>query len=425
MSEAAENTVRVLVTGGYGFIGSHLVDLLVQQGYTVAVLDNLDPQVHPGLCRPDYAHPEEVVPFYYDQVQRISSHHACFADFKPHAIVHLAAKVGVGQAERAISEYVDANVFGTTRLIEAILAHNEHMKQPEDGIGRLIVAGSMSAYGEGMWSCPTHGTVRPVRLVEDLAVGRWEPRCPYHGCAEALSPEPIAEWASLRPGGVYAATKRDQEDYSLLVAGTTGLSTAVCRFFNVIGERQALSNPYTGVAAIFAARCLAGLRPRVYEDGEQTRDFVHVRDVARALASLLGSPRWAAAAQRWADPKAQGPFNVSTGVGSPVAAVAELACEILAPELSPEITGDYRTADIRACVGDSTRLFEATGWEPSVSAEEALRALFEGLKGLPAPAPAEELDRAHAELISQGLLVAPLPPGHETDAALREPTRWG
>jgi dTDP-L-rhamnose 4-epimerase len=265
--------------------------------------------------------------------------------------------------------------------------------------------------------------------VEDLAVGRWDPRCPYDGCKEQLSAVPIAEWSTLRPGGVYAATKRDQEDYTLLVAQSTGMSAAVCRFFNVIGERQALGNPYTGVAAIFAARCLAGVAPRVYEDGEQLRDFIHVSDVAAALSSLLGSPRLPAAMEHWSNPRLQGSFNVSTGVGSPVAAVAELACQILAPGLQPEITGDYRVGDIRACVGDPIKLMDATPWQPRVSALEALSTLFEGLRGAAPPAPPTELDRAHEDLIRHGLLVSPLPghaiPEEALESAVRESTRWG
>lgn len=446
---------RVLVTGGAGFLGSHVVDHLLEQNYEVAILDSLDPQVHGDDPHrtgrwPDWtiAQVERGVnDLYHADVRDRGDVARALRTFRPHVVVHLAAAVGVGQAEVEIERYVDVNVRGTAVLLEEVLRANDSAAE-DAGVRRFVVAGSMSSYGEGAWVCPQHGPQRPTRLAEDLAAGRWSPRCggpqlvgkTGPACTAELAPLPLEEWVSLRPSGVYAATKRDAEELALLVGRARGLSVAACRFFNIYGPRQALSNPYTGVCAIFAGRVLRGLAPRVYEDGGQARDFVHVSDAARAVEALCGHPDADRAMRRWADPKAQGSFNVGTGQPTTVLRVAELACEVLGPRaltgvdlthvslgrdgtlgvggrvtssepaLRPEVTGAYRVGDVRACLaasaspaGEISRL-RALGWEPKVAAGDGLRELFASWRG---EVPTGDPEAAHDQISGAGLLHLP------------------
>jgi dTDP-L-rhamnose 4-epimerase len=455
---------RVLVTGGAGFIGSHTVDLLLRQGYRVSILDSLVEQVHGPFStekgnRPAWVDEqiERGARFYLGDVRDREQLGDVLRGERPHVVIHLAAEVGVGQAEAAIERYVDANVRGTAVLLEELLRANGSVEDPEEGIRRLIVAGSMSSYGEGAWFCTEHGPQRPVRTAEQLAVGAWTPRCIHTaapgGCnAEPLIPLPLEEWASLRPSGVYAATKRDTEELALLVARSSGLSVAACRFFNVYGPRQALSNPYTGVCAIFAGRVLRGLAPRVYEDGGQARDFIHVSDVAEALSVLCGNPETRLALRKWASPGMQGVFNVGTGVPTTIAGVAELACDALcktrlvttaqfgpegidaietAPALRPEVTGAYRLGDVRTCLAaqaspngngtTSPSRLRSLGWEPKVGADQGLRALFESWRG---EQPSGDAEAAHTELLERGLLLSPPAPAPEDEEPAPGST-WG
>lgn len=414
-----DGVVRVLVTGGAGFLGSHVVDALLAEGHEVAILDSLVEQVHgshpvdaEGRGPGEGWWPEWCLTPAWNRVHkcrgdvRDAALLTCLLEsFRPDVIVHLAAEVGVGQAERAIERYVDANVRGTAVLLEAVLAANASLGEGERGVRRLVVAGSMSAYGEGMWFCTEHGTVRQQRADSDVADHLWLPFCPHNGCKTPLQETLTPEWASLRPAGVYAATKRDQEEYALLVGRSTGLSIAVPRFFNIYGPRQSLTNPYTGVVAIFAARCLSGLAPRVYEDGFQMRDFLHVSDAAAAVLALVGPPDLRSAAREWAGSAFTGVFNVGSGQGTTVLDVARLACEVLAPHLRPEVTGAYRVGDTRACVAEPKRLRESLGWAPKVEVKDGLRALFEGWKGSGAVASDELLNAAHAEADAAGLIV--------------------
>lgn len=400
-----DTQTRVLITGGAGFIGSHLADALVRTGYRVKILDALVDQVHPDLDWPKWSKPF---------IATGDAHHLdlcdgldqpairrLIRDFRPQCVVHLAAEVGVGQAEYEIGKYVQANVLGTAWLLETLLhCNNDDGVTTANGVGRLIVAGSMSSYGEGMWTCPVHGPCRPSRDGVDLIEGKWVPKCSAaQGCTEALTPSPIPEWSSLRPSGIYALTKRDQEELALLVSRSRGLSTAVTRFFNVYGERQQPSNPYTGVAAIFGSRARRGERPLVFEDGEQARDFVHVSDVVNALQILVGDRDIRLAMRSWASPAYGGVFNVCTGYPTTIGQVARIACKVLAPELEPEITAQYRVGDVRACIGDRERL-RGLGWEPQVRPEAGLWALFDTYKALELPTPPD----ATSELLAQGLL---------------------
>lgn len=422
-----DGVVRVLVTGSAGFLGSHVVDALLAEGHEVAVLDSLVEQVH-GPQR--WVNGEPVWPVWvqsqswrdvrlvFGDVRDRSTVTTLLRSFRPDVVVHLAAEVGVGQAERAIERYVDVNVRGTAVLLEAVLAANGSLGEGDRGVRRLVVAGSMSSYGEGMWFCSEHGTVRQQRADGDVAQGLWLPICPHPECKTPLRETLTPEWASLRPAGVYAATKRDQEEYALLVGRSTGLSIAVPRFFNLYGPRQSMTNPYTGVVANFAARCLSGLAPRVYEDGLQMRDFLHVSDAAAAVLALVGPPDLRSAAREWSGSAFTGVFNVGSGVGTTVLDVARLACDVLAPHLRPEVTGSYRIGDTRACVAEPKRLRESLGWSPKVAVKDGLRALFEGWKDSGRVAEDDRLNAAHDEAEAAGLIVGGSEP--EEPAA-----KWG
>lgn len=428
-------TVRVLITGGAGFIGSHVADQLIAMGCKVAILDSLVPQVHPTGDWPLWLS-TDIERRVKGDVRDRALVQNLLDDYRPHCVIHLAAEVGVGQAEVEIGKYVDNNVNGTATLLEAILDSNQSVPAELDGglggVRRLIVAGSMSAYGEGQWVCPVHGPVRTVRTPTDLLDGRWVPRCPYSAtddrCNEALQAAPIPEWASLRPGGVYAATKRDQEELSLLVGNARGLSVAVARFFNVYGPRQAANNPYTGIVVGFGARVRQGLRPRIYEDGGQLRDFVHVTDVARAVWTLVGSWQLTAAIRRWQTPAYQGPFNVGTGQPTSVLDVARLACQIIGDaEIEPEITGQFRAGDIRACVAEPSRIVELD-WQPIIDVKAGIGQLYTEIAA--AAPPEADLEAAHRQIETAGLLISQEPdpsllePG-ESEAEERAKPSWG
>jgi dTDP-L-rhamnose 4-epimerase len=405
-----KGSTRVLVTGGAGFIGSHLVDHLLDEGYEVAIYDNLEPQVHgPERKLPIWTKVQKnkLKGFFLSDIRDQSDLSEALHDFRPHVVVHLAARVGVGQAETAPVEYVDCNTLGTTRLFEAILDHNNDVR-PEDACYRVVVAGSMSAYGEGMYACAEHGLVRAERFPDRLLEGHWGASCTIHDCqmphgpdGEGLRPMPIQEFFSLRPKGIYAATKAQQEDLALLFAKNRGISVAVPRFFNVLGPRQSLNNPYTGVAAIFAARAIKGLPLRVYEDGWQARDFIAVSDVVAALRVLIGSWQLSSAKRFWASPTSQGSFNISTGIPTTILELAEMINARLNGG-GIEVTKTYRTGDIRCCIGDPRKMMDL-GWQPKVQLEEIVaqvcaQAAKESITA--------ELDIAHKELEASGLLFA-------------------
>ena len=267
----------VLVTGGAGFIGSHLVDALVGSGERVRVLDNLDPLAHPDGTVPSHLSPE--AEFLHADLEDPEAVATALEGVD--RVFHLGGAVGNGESMMNVRRAVDANSGGTATLIEAILARRDQVR-------RLVVASSMVVYGEGTYRCPEHGEVQPgVRPIEQLRRRDWDPRCPFDG--EPAEFVPAREDHGLRPISVYGITKRDQEELALVLGGAYGLEAVALRYLNVYGPRQALGNPYTGVAAIFAARILSGRRPLVFEDGGQIRDLVHVSDVVRATLAAMDS----------------------------------------------------------------------------------------------------------------------------------------
>ena len=368
----------MLVTGGAGFIGSHLVDALVEQGHRVRVLDALVSQVHGEEAAPKHVNP--AAEFVRGDVCDREAVGAALEGID--VVFHEAAEVGVGQSMYEIERYVRANDLGTAVVLEAVLA-----RRPQ--IRKLVVASSMSIYGEGAYTCADHGAVAPqLRSTKQLCARRWEVECP--NCGKDLSPAPTTEEKPLFPTSVYAVTKQDQEQFCLAVGRSYGIATVALRYFNVYGTRQALSNPYTGVCAIFSARLLNGNRPLIFEDGEQTRDFVHVSDIVQANLLALETNR--------ADYQA---LNVGTGRPTSVRTVCELLAEGLDLDIEPEIVGKYREGDIRHCVADISKAKSLLGYEPHVSLEQGIPELLSWVR---AQAAQDQVESATAELESRQLV---------------------
>jgi dTDP-L-rhamnose 4-epimerase len=365
----------VLITGGAGFLGAHVARRLLEQGNRVRVLDNLHPQVHGTRDRPGYL-PAEADLVVGDVRDGDAVRKALVG---VEQVVHLAARVGVGQSMYEISEYTSVNSVGTGVLLEALLDHP---------VERLVVASSMSVYGEGLY-LDRDGT--PVAAVErpraDLEARRWEPR---GADGRHLTPVPTPETKPPALSSVYALNKYDQERLCLLFGATYQVPTVALRLFNAYGPFQALSNPYTGVLAIFAARLLNGRAPMVFEDGEQRRDFVSVHDVARAFALALSAPDAAGAV-----------VNVGSGECTTVNAVAGRLAVILGRDaITAEVTGRFRVGDIRHCFADVSLADRLLGYRPEVTLEDGLTELAGWLAGEVA---VDDVDAATAQLRARGL----------------------
>ena len=359
----------ILVTGGAGFIGSHLADELLERGYGVRVLDALTEQVHGGVERPDYLS-EDVELIVGDMRDRGLVREAVDgAD----AVVHLAARVGVGQSMYELAEYVGANSHGTAILLEALL---------DRPVRKLLVASSMSIYGEGAYE-PAPAA---ERTKADLEARRWEPR---GANGEGLTPLPTPETKPPANSSVYALTKYDQERMCLVFGDAYDVPTVALRFFNAYGPRQALSNPYTGVLAIFASRLLNGRPPLVYEDGRQRRDFVSVTDVARACRLALER-----------DDASGRVLNVGSGRSVSVLEIFDELRLVLGSDVYAEVTGKSRAGDIRHCFADISLARELLGYAPAVTLEEGIADLASWLEGQVAH---DRVDAAAAELAARGL----------------------
>jgi dTDP-L-rhamnose 4-epimerase len=346
--------MQVLITGGAGFIGSHLGDALLAGGHTVRALDNLDPQVHPGGARPGYLDPAIEL-----HVGDVRDHDAVSKALEGiDHVVHFAAAVGVGQSMYEIERYTSINSIGAAVVLEEIAKRRDHL-------ARVLVASSMSIYGEGRYRCPEHGLLAPqVRSDEQLDARDWELRCPT--CQKPLDPLPTGEDKPIQPMSIYAVNKRDHEEMFLSIGRAHRLPTVAMRFFNVYGDRQALSNPYTGVAAIFGGRLLNDHRPLVFEDGLQSRDFIHVSDIAAGCVAALETGG--------ADDRA---VNLGTGVSSSVLDVArELARGLGKEQLEPEVVNKYRAGDIRHCFSDISLARETLGFAPKVTFADGMRELL-------------------------------------------------
>ena len=371
-------SLHILVTGGAGFIGSHLVDALIESGHRVRVLDALVSQVHGEAGRPQHLHPE--AEFIQGDI--------CDADLVRRslegieAVYHEAAEVGIGQSMYEIERYVRANDLGTAVLLQALVGRRGQIR-------KLVVASSMSIYGEGAYDCLACGIVYPqLRSTEQLLGRQWEFECPR--CGRAVAPVGTGEDKPLFPTSVYAISKQDQEQYCLVVGHAYGIPSIALRYFNVYGSRQALSNPYTGVCAIFSSRLLNNQAPVIFEDGEQTRDFTHVSDIVQANLLALETER--------ADYQA---LNVGTGVPTSVRQIAQLLARGLGKDLEPEISRKYREGDIRHCVADISRARDVLGYRPRVTLEEGLPELLDWVKEQRAT---DQVEQATSELETRRLV---------------------
>lgn len=368
---------HVLITGGAGFIGSHLADELLDKGYEVRVIDNLAPQVHGSdRRRPTYLSRD--VELVVEDIRNPDAVRRALRGID--AVYHFVAVVGVGQSMYQLAHYTSVNNYGTGVLLEALI---------EKPVERLIVASSMSMYGEGLYR-DSAGKLYPqvARSLEQLERHDWELRSPE---GEVLTPVPTPEWKTPSLESVYALHKYDQERMCLMIGRAYGMSAVAMRFFNAFGPYQALSNPYTGVLAIFASRLLNNKAPILFEDGNQLRDFVSVKDVARACRLALEVP---AAAGKV--------FNVGSGCRYKVSEVARKVAQVLGKRIEPEIAGRYRVGDIRHCYPDISLAREVLGYEPELLLEEGLVDLAAWLEGQIAQ---DRFAEMKDELASRGLVV--------------------
>ncbi|MDB5290953.1 MAG: NAD-dependent epimerase/dehydratase [Phycisphaerales bacterium] len=369
---------RILITGGAGFIGSHLADQLLTHNYRVRALDNLSPQVHgQGARRPDYLSPE--VELIVGDVRERETVRRALAGVD--AVYHFAAAVGVGQSMYEVVNYTSLNNVGTAVLLEALI---------ERPVERLIVASSMSIYGEGLYQSPG-GEISTAleRTVEQLRSREWEVR---NRRAEVLTPLPTPETKPPTLASVYALSKFDQEKMCLMIGRPYGIPSVALRFFNVYGPRQALSNPYTGVLAIFASRLMNGRPPVVFEDGFQQRDFVSVHDIATACRLALQAPSAPGHA-----------INIGGGRGYTILDIARRAAKALGKQrIEPEVSGRYRVGDIRHCFADIRLARRLLGYEPAVTLEAGLEELAQWLEGQKAD---DRVAQARSELDRRGLAI--------------------
>ncbi|MGB3345705.1 MAG: SDR family NAD(P)-dependent oxidoreductase [Candidatus Humimicrobiia bacterium] len=349
---------RVLITGGAGFIGSHLVDTLLEKGYFVRVYDNLEPQVH-GKSQniPDYFNKEaELIVGDVRDREKLKK-----AINNIDVVFHLAASVGVAQSMYEIAKYTESNTMGGATLLD-LIANEKH------NIRKVVVASSMSVYGEGAYSCNNCGKVYPkIRSLEQFKKNDWEMKCP--NCNIDVMPIPTDEDKPLFPTSIYAVSKRDHEEMFLIIGRAYQIPTVALRFFNVYGPRQALSNPYTGVAAIFSSRLMNDKPPIIFEDGNQARDFIHVSDIVQACILAIE--------------KSEGDyqvFNVGTGRKLSVLDVANVLMDKLSFKGEPQIVNRFREGDIRHCYADISLIKKILGYEPKVKFEDGIIDLVNWVK---------------------------------------------
>jgi len=367
---------KILITGGAGFIGSHLADELLNKGYQVRVLDNLSEQVHgKERKRPEYLDPNVEL-----QIGDVRDKQAIKKALEGiDAVFHLAAMVGVGQSMYELREYTEVNNLGTATLLEALI---------ENPVEKLIVASSMSIYGEGLYKdAAGNDKMACERALTNLKKDIWEM---YENDA-ILEPAPTPENKTPNLSSIYALSKYDQECLCLITGKAYNIPTTALRFFNVYGTRQALSNPYTGVLAIFASRLLNDKPPLIFEDGKQKRDFIHVKDVARACRLALERS------------EVNGEVvNIGSGNQYTILYIANKLAEIMKKDIPLEVTSKYRVGDIRHCFADTTTMKSLLEFEPQVDFEEGLYELAEWLKGQIA---IDNVHEASEELSSRGLTV--------------------
>lgn len=346
---------QILITGGAGFIGSHLADALIADGYRVRVFDNLLPLIHgEGREKPVYLNPK--AKFIRGDVREFSQIEDALEDIE--VIFHLASLTGVGQSMYEIKDYVDVNISGTANLLQAVIKDSKRIK-------KIILASSRAVYGEGAYTCDRCGAAfPPARTLEQLNNREWDFRCRH--CNNPLRSIPTLEEKPLNPISIYGITKKVQEELCQSVCSTYDIPVVILRYFNVYGERQSLTNPYTGIIPLFITAVVNNVPPQVYEDGNESRDFVHVRDVVQANLIALKSSRLNGMA-----------LNVGTQERLSILDIATAIINKLGSSLKPEIAGKARVGDIRHCIADITRIRRVAGYNPAVSFDDGISELIQ------------------------------------------------
>jgi len=345
--------MKILVTGGFGFIGSHLIKALLNRGDDVLVLDNLSQQVHGNLLHCQSKQRSSVT-FYHGDIRDTQIlKKACLG---VDIIVHLASTIGVGQSMYQIYKYVGVNSLGTAALLQTLIDTNIPLT-------KFILASSMSVYGEGDYKCVNCGAIRiPTRPEIKMREKIWEPECPK--CKKLLEPIKTGEKSSLLPRSIYAITKKNQEDLVLTFCKVYGIPVTALRLFNVYGPGQSLSNPYTGVGAIFSCRLLNQKAPIIFEDGLQTRDFIHVNDVVSAILLAIDNPLIKS-----------GVFNVGSGKPITIYELYKIMAEEFHFNQEPVILHKYRVGDIRHCFADIAKI-EKFGFKTEIDIETGIKELI-------------------------------------------------
>ena len=346
--------MNVLVTGGSGFIGSHTVDLLIDEGHNVRILDNLEPQVHQNK-KPDYLNSE--AEYVWGDITEKENLLEALENVE--VILHLAAMVGVGQSMYQPIRYLTTNAIGTANLYEVLIEKPEIKKN----IKKIVVASSKSIYGEGAYNCKEHETVYPkLRSKEQLVEKDWEVRCPF--CKEYVKPVGITEEKPVQNLSLYALSKYDTERIAVDFGTALGISTVAFRYFNVYGPRQSLNNPYTGVAAIFSSRIKNNNPPIIFEDGDQIRDFIFVEDIARV--NVLGL-----------ESNAEGVYNVGAEKPISILEIAKTLIDVFDSNIEPKITNEFRDGDNRHDFADSSKVKKELGFKPKCGPKGGFEKLVE------------------------------------------------
>jgi len=369
--------MRILVTGGCGFVGSHLVDRLVSEGHEVRAYDLLEPQVH-GVKKPSYLNDE--AEYIIADIRNKDKLKKSLRNIE--VVFHQAAQVGVGQSMYQIEKYTSHNVFGAAVLLELIANSKNKVK-------KLLFASSMSIYGEGAYKCRECGMVYPrMRPEKQLEERKWQMLCPH--CNKEAQSAPTNEEKPLFPTSIYATTKRTQEEMCLQFGLAYKIPTVSLRYFNIYGPRQSLNNPYTGVMAIFLSRLKNNNTPLVFEDGRQSRDFIHVSDIVEA--NMLAMKKMEGVFDF---------FNVGTGEANSVLDVAQHLISFLRTDLKPKIMHKFRIGDIRHCYADISKISKRFGFKPKVSLREGMAKLVASSSSQSAK---DLFIKAHAELVKRGLV---------------------
>ncbi|MDN2670283.1 SDR family NAD(P)-dependent oxidoreductase [Janthinobacterium sp. SUN026] len=367
---------HILITGGAGFIGTNLSRKLLADGYRISVLDNLSPQIHGAYPQLD------------ETMLRDGRIHFIRADVRQSGVleqalqtvdtvVHLAAETGTAQSMYQIAHYNEVNTQATAQLLD-ILANKPNT------VKKIVLASSRSIYGEGAYACPTHGTVYPgARSAAQLKNHQWDPLCP--ACNGPLRAIPTPETARPSPASIYAATKYAQEDLIRIAGDSLGISTAILRFQNVYGAGQSLNNPYTGILSIFSTRIRRGMSLPIFEDGLESRDFVHVNDIVQAIQLAMES-----------DAASGATLNVGAGEPTSVLNIANLLVDALGGTVRPEVTGQYRLGDIRHCYADLSQIKATLNFTPQVSLARGIEEFAAWVSSQPLPE--DGLDKANEEL---------------------------